>query len=76
MRALTSHTYPHTSPHQVAKALSLALAHHLLAQGPGVAVDMGEASLRYSLDLLGLAHLGYDFQVEREGGGGRRGGYI
>ena len=32
---------------------------------------MGEASLRFSLDLLGLAHLGYDFQVEREGGGRR-----
>ena len=41
----------------------MAMAQGLLDKGPGVAVDMGGACLRYSLDLVGHACLGYDFKV-------------
>ena len=42
------------------------MAKDLLVQGSGVAVDMGQACLRFSLDLMGAAHLGHDFKVIKE----------
>lgn len=32
-------------------------------RGAGVVVDMSDASTRWSLDVLGLAKFGYDFEV-------------
>ena len=39
----------------------LPLLRALLALGPGVTVDMAGAAARLSLDVLGVAKLGYDF---------------
>ncbi len=54
-------------PAQVSKAKALRLCDVLLGLGPGVIVDMCDAGLRLSLDVMGLSKLGYDFEaVEAE----------
>lgn len=47
----------------MAKAKALALTNTLLRLGPGAVVDMQDAALRVSLDVVGLSKLGYDFEV-------------
>eukprot|EP00955_Chlamydomonas_euryale_P064152 358864-Chlamydomonas_euryale.AAC.7 len=56
-------TFPRPECADVCVALSAELAARLGTLGAGVAANMGEWSLRWSLDLAGLVHLRYDFQV-------------
>ncbi|GFR48389.1 hypothetical protein Agub_g10282 [Astrephomene gubernaculifera] len=53
---------------EVAKAKSLLMARLLLRRGPGAVVDVWEAALRLSLDVMGLSKLGYDFKAVESGG--------
>ncbi|GLC41517.1 hypothetical protein PLESTB_001002400 [Pleodorina starrii] len=53
---------------EVAKVKALSLARVITDLGPGVVLDVDDAALRFSLDVMGLSKLGYDFQaVEAQG---------
>ncbi|EFJ48243.1 hypothetical protein VOLCADRAFT_90934 [Volvox carteri f. nagariensis] len=53
---------------EIAKAKALSLANFVVGLGPGAVVDVNDAALRLSLDVMGLSKLGYDFQaVESQG---------
>lgn len=47
----------------LAQEKALLLCEALLHAGTGAEVDMADAALRLSLDMLGLSKLGYDFEV-------------
>ncbi|GAX78365.1 hypothetical protein CEUSTIGMA_g5807.t1 [Chlamydomonas eustigma] len=48
---------------EVSKVAAMSLGQHLLSKGDGVATDMVTECLRYSLDVLGVAQLGYNFKA-------------